>query len=375
MERRLERKIDGAEAGKSVKSYLKNLGLTERQISRIKFREGGITVNGSPVTVRYALKEGDALSLLLFSDAPGRDVREGSGKKPQAWLSQVEEASALLPGQCEGGKASAILPGQSKKGEASALLPRQSEALWAPPAGGLPPLNIVYEDEDILVADKPHGLPTHPSHGHFDDTLANQAAAYLGIRYCRDLHVIGRLDKDTGGLVLFARNAAAASILSQQRQQKKLEKRYLALVYGSPADEQGSIDLPLAREAENINRMIVSEAGKSAITHYRCLWSREGKSLLELTLEQGRTHQIRAHLSAIGCPIVGDPVYGSEGDSCRMIYPRKNGEFPADEAGAEEVRTAESSKVLHLQAHSLRFVQPFTGEGIFLEAKWPSWLP
>ena len=362
MERRLERRIGRAEAGKSVKSCLKNLGLTERQISRIKFREGGITVNGSPVTVRYALKEGDALSLLLFSDAPGRDVREGSGKEPQARLSQVGEASALPPGQ-------------SKKREASALLPRQSEALWAPPAGGLPPLNIVYEDEDILVADKPHGLPTHPSHGHFDDTLANQVAAYLGIRYCRDLHVIGRLDKDTGGLVLFARNAAAASILSQQREQKKLEKRYLALVYGAPADEQGSIDLPLAREAENINRMIVSEAGKSAITHYRCLWSREGKSLLELTLEQGRTHQIRAHLSAIGCPIVGDPVYGSEADSCRMINPRKNGELPIEKAEADEKRSAESSKVLHLQAHSLRFVQPFTGEGIFLEAKWPSWLP
>ena len=272
MEERKLRIIAGnEEAGMTVKELLlRKLHMTARQISRLKFLENGIRVDGSRVTVRHVLAEGETVELMLASSEEERDVREGN----------------------------------------RGILPERNESLWAEPAEGLPPFTVLYEDEDVLAAEKPAGIPTHPSHGHYCDTLANQAAAYLGVKRCEDLHVIGRLDRDTSGIVLFARNTAAAAQLSRQRADGRLKKTYRALVCGCPPQDEGVIDLPLARVSEKENRMAVDPAGKKAATYYRVLEKREGETLLEVTIEQGRTHQIRAHMAAIGCPVKGDVIYG-----------------------------------------------------------------
>ena len=259
-----------------VKMYLRrHLHLTTRQIARLKFLEDGIRVNGERVTVRHTLREGNELCLLAAPGVDRRDIREGRDD----------------------------------------LMPTQNAAVWDKPADGLPPFIVLYEDEDVLVADKPAGIPTHPSPGHFNDTLANQAAAYLGLERCRDLHVIGRLDRDTSGVVLFAKSSVAAAALFRQRAQGKLRKIYHALVVGTPSCAEGTVELPLKKVtrsgADTIeNFMVVDPTGQKAVTHYRVLERREGETLLELWLEQGRMHQIRAHMAAIGCPVKGDVIYG-----------------------------------------------------------------
>jgi 23S rRNA pseudouridine1911/1915/1917 synthase len=177
------------------------------------------------------------------------------------------------------------------------------------------PLCIVYEDDDVLVVDKPAGLVVHPAPGHPRGTLANAllshwrgapAAGPEGLR----LGLVHRLDKDTSGLLVVARHPAAQASLVRQMQEGRIEKRYLALVRGQPSPPSGVIEAPIGRDPRDRTRMGVRPAGRAARTHYRTLELLGAYALLELKLETGRTHQIRVHCRALGHPIVGDPVYG-----------------------------------------------------------------
>lgn len=180
------------------------------------------------------------------------------------------------------------------------------------------PLKVVYEDPDVLVIDKPPGLTVHPAPGHPDRTLVNAVLAM-----CPDLAgindevrpgIVHRLDKDTSGLIMVAKNEAAHHGLAAQIKEHSVKKVYLALVKGIVKPPSGVIRAPIGRNPGNRKKMAVVEGGREAVSRYRTLKSGKGYSLLEVTLETGRTHQIRVHLSAIGHPVVGDAVYGGKSD-------------------------------------------------------------
>ena len=172
-------------------------------------------------------------------------------------------------------------------------------------------LDIIYEDEDIIVINKPSDMPTHPSHNHFENTLANAVMYYF-----RDksfvFRAITRLDKDTTGLVLIAKNQFAASKLSKQMRENKIEKKYVAICIGEFLEKSGIIEAPIMREKESVIKRIVSENGQYARTDYTVLAYREGYSLVELNPKTGRTHQIRVHMSHLGHPLYSDFIYGEE---------------------------------------------------------------
>lgn len=159
---------------------------------------------------------------------------------------------------------------------------------------------LLFRDEDLLLFDKPAGMPVHPSLHHADDTLGNAFAAQFPEMTFRPVH---RLDQDTSGLVAVAAHPLAASRLPGQ-----LTKTYLALTCGNPPDE-GTIDAPIGRVPESIISRRIDPDGQRAVTHFRTL-SRGRYALVELTLETGRTHQIRVHMAHIGCPLAGDSLYG-----------------------------------------------------------------
>lgn len=164
---------------------------------------------------------------------------------------------------------------------------------------------VLYQDEDVVVFDKPAGVPCHPSKGHGNGTLANFYAALCpGSRF----RVLGRLDKDTSGLVLAAKNAYAAKVLTDRPPQKE----YLAVLTGVPGDREGVIDLPIDDRNPENRRRFVSEEGRPAETAYRILAEGNGYSLALVLPKTGRTHQIRVHFSAIGCPLAGDMLYGGD---------------------------------------------------------------
>lgn len=164
------------------------------------------------------------------------------------------------------------------------------------------PLDIVYEDEDILVLNKPAGLAMHPTHNHQDDSLANCVAAYRGESVFR---AVGRLDKCTSGLVLCALNRLAASVLTG-----RVHKEYLAVV-GGVYEGSGTIDRPICRPDPMKTLRAVGEDGDRAVTHWEALATDGRLSLLRVTLETGRTHQIRVHFASMGTPLAGDDMYGS----------------------------------------------------------------
>ncbi len=202
------------------------------------------------------------------------------------------------------------------------------------------PLDIVYEDEDVIVVNKPQGMVVHPAAGHPSHTLVN-ALLY----HTRDLAdspegfrpgIVHRIDKDTSGLLMVAKNAAARESLEKQLAAKSNKRQYLAIVHGNFAEEEGTIDTPIGRNPKDRKQMAVVEKGKSAVTHFKVLEQYQGYSLVECQLETGRTHQIRVHMAYIGHPLAGDPLYGP-----RKTLPG-HGQF--------------------LHAKTLGFEQPSTGE-------------
>ena len=214
------------------------------------------------------------------------------------------------------------------------------------------PLDIVYEDEDLLVVNKAAGMVVHPAPGHTDDTLVNALLArYPDLQGVEGLRpgIVHRLDKDTSGLIIVAKNVRTQAALIEQMKRHQIVKRYLALVEGVVSLDHGSIDAPIGRDPRHRQRMaVMATGGREARTHFRVLERFHQHTLLLLELETGRTHQIRVHLKAIGHPVVGDPVYGSGNTRGNLSLKRQ-----------------------FLHAYQLTFAHPSTGKILELEAPLP----
>lgn len=211
-------------------------------------------------------------------------------------------------------------------------------------------LDVIYEDEHLLLVNKPSGMVVHPAYGHESGTLVN---ALLG--HCPQLRDVGgteragivhRLDKDTSGLLVVAKNEEAHSALQRQFKRRSVKKTYLALVEGHPEPSQGVIDAPIGRDKRQRKRMAIVRSGRTALTAYRIIEHFDEHSLVELQPESGRTHQLRVHLAWLGCPVVGDRVYGY-----RRQHLLKHRHF--------------------LHARQLEFTHPVTGEALSLLAPLP----
>ena len=215
------------------------------------------------------------------------------------------------------------------------------------------PVEIIYEDKDIIVVNKPKGMVVHPANGNPDGTLVNSLMSI-----CKDSlsgiggkirpGIVHRLDKDTSGVIVVAKNDKAHINLSEQIKNHKVEKTYIALVKGVVKTNEATIDMPIGRSTKDRKKMAVTKTGKNAITHFKVIKRFHNYTLLEVKIEKGRTHQIRVHLSQIGYPIVGDTTYS-------------NGK---NEWGIK-------GQCLH--AKSLKFKHPITGKEMFLEAKMPEY--
>ena len=216
------------------------------------------------------------------------------------------------------------------------------------------PLDIVWEDADLLVLNKPKGLVVHPAPGHWDDTLVN-ALMY----HCKDSlsgingelrpGIVHRIDKDTSGLLIVAKNDFAHQALAEQLQDHSLSRTYEAVVKGGFREDEGTVDAPIGRHPVDRKKMAVTEKNsRPAVTHWRVLERFGQYTLIECRLETGRTHQIRVHMAHIHHPLLGDTVYGS----------------PKPELGQD-------SQCLH--ARELRFRHPRTGEEITVSCPRPAW--
>ena len=290
----MQLQIGPEEESMTIGQYLKKLGFSDHQISRLKFRENGICVDGVRQRVTKRLRTGERLEIRPEYHREGTPCLE----------------------------------------------------LSADPAA----LPVLYEDEDLLIVNKPSGLVCHPSHGHYRDTLANQAASYgreKGEQWT--IRIVGRLDKDTSGIVAFAKNAEAASLLARQRARGDMKKTYLGLVQGSICPPGGCIRTPIARDGTSLMKMKADPSGKPAKTWYQVIEEKAGVSLVRIQIEHGRTHQIRVHMASVGHPLVGDPLYGEKSDGCK----------------------AAGSTALH--AWKLELMQPFSGERLLIKAPLPEW--
>ncbi len=212
-------------------------------------------------------------------------------------------------------------------------------------------LNIVYEDSDLLVVNKPVGLVVHPAHGHYSGTLVNGLLAH-----CKDLSgingmlrpgIVHRIDKDTSGLLMIAKNDLAHQHLAAQLKEHSIKRAYYALVQGVISEPAGLVDAPIGRHETDRKKMAVTfRNSKEARTHYYVKERFARHTFIECRLETGRTHQIRVHMSYLGYPLVGDPLYGTR---------KNNLDFPG--------------QALH--AYALGFIHPRTGEELYFEAPLP----
>ncbi len=286
--RRLDWTVTEECAGVRVDTLLRSrLHLSGTVIRRIKWLEDGILVDGQRVNTRFVPAPGQMLSVRL---------------------SDPERLSGVVPSRGE--------------------------------------VDIVYEDADIMVVNKPAGLSVHPGPGHYDDTLGNFLVDY----YVRtgqpaDFHPVHRLDRGTSGLLVSAKHAHGQERLKLQLHTPDFKRTYLAVCEGRPEPGAGTVDAPLGPVDGSLMAQQVRPDGKVARTHYQTLKAGEARSLLQLTLETGRTHQIRVHMAHIGHPLVGDFLYGTED------------------------KTLIGRAALH--SHRLEFAHPITGETMTFEQPLP----
>lgn len=180
-------------------------------------------------------------------------------------------------------------------------------------------LGIVYEDEHVIAVNKPKNMPVHPSRGNHLPTVANAVRHYVGHPFV--FRAINRLDRDTSGIVLIAKDRLSGAKLYQAMKDRKFGKTYLAHVEGVPSENHGFINAPIAREAEGEMKRVVREDGKEALTEYEVRSvNPDGTSILKVTLHTGRTHQIRVHMAHIGHPLVNDFLYGTRGDNTYSLH-------------------------------------------------------
>ncbi len=253
--RKIVYEIEEKDAGRTVLSYLKERGYSSRVLAGLKRNPYGITIGRKRVTVQKQLRTGDTLTVRIAN-------RE----------SQVANEH--------------ILPVDL-------------------------PLTVLYEDEDVLVVDKPPHLATHPSLGNHGATLAGAVAFYMqGKEFVfRPVH---RLDKDTSGAILLGKNAHSAGVLGEDLKKNQITRTYLAILEGALPQRSGTVDAPIARVPGSVLARRVDTAGERAVTHYKVLAESEGYSLVHLKLDTGRTHQIRVHMAHLGAPVAGDFLYGRE---------------------------------------------------------------
>lgn len=214
-------------------------------------------------------------------------------------------------------------------------------------------VEVIYEDNDIIVVNKPKGLVVHPGNGNPDGTLANAIMAMCkdslsGIGGSLRPGIVHRLDKDTSGLLIIAKNDKAHIAMSNQIKERKVKKTYIALVRGNIKENEATINMPIARNPKDRTKMAVIKGGKEAITHFKVLKKNNKYTLLEVNIETGRTHQIRVHMAEIGYPVVGDIIYSNGKNDFGVI-----------------------GQCLH--AKKLEFDHPITGKHMILEAKIPEY--
>jgi len=209
-------------------------------------------------------------------------------------------------------------------------------------------VDIVYEDDDLLIVNKESGMVVHPAPGNYSGTLVNALMGKFKLSNKDNIRpgIVHRIDKDTSGLLVVAKNDEIHDKLSEMIKNKEVERKYIALVDGVINHETGTIDAPIGRDINNRQKMIVTDLNsKDAVTHFRVLKRYKDKTLIECKLETGRTHQIRVHMNYIGYPIVNDPVYG------------------------KSKKTTPFGQMLH--SKSIRFIHPRTGNEIYFEAPLP----
>ncbi len=256
MKRTLSYTITNKNKADTIGAFLRDAGYSRRILIELKQNPEQICLNGTPSWLNTLLQIGDTLTLFLPDEPVSSDI---------------------LPVNL--------------------------------------PIDIVYEDEDLIILNKATGMPVHPSQGHHENTLANALAYRFASRGEHFVfRAVNRLDRDTTGLLLIAKHKISGAFLSAMTAKKEIRREYLAIVAGKP-EESGTIDLPIARkDGSTIERCIDMYHGEHAVTHYRCLDYRDdlGCSLVRLRLETGRTHQIRVHMKAIGHPLLGDFLYNPD---------------------------------------------------------------
>lgn len=278
------------ESGIRLDKALADLTELSRSQANEAIKNGNILVNGKAVKAKYSVKEGD----LVTYDLPEPEVLE-------------YEAEDI-------------------------------------------PLDIVYEDDDVAVVNKPQGMVVHPSVGHTSGTLVNALMYHIhdlsSINGVVRPGIVHRIDKDTSGLLMIAKNDRAHQALAEELKDKKSLRKYLAIVHGNISNDRGVIEAPIGRSEKDRKKQAVTAKGKPAVTHFKVLERFGNYTLVELTLETGRTHQIRVHMAYIGHPVAGDPLYGPS----KTL--KGNGQF--------------------LHAQTLGFTHPTTGESLRFSVEPPA---
>lgn len=271
MKRTIQYQIQINDQHQTIRGYLKTKGYSSQNLIQLKKRSDGILLNGEPAYVIHPVKNGDILTVNILEE-------ESSEKIPPAEL----------------------------------------------------PLKIIYEDEDLLVLDKPADMPIHPSMNNYENSLANALAWYFQQKNeAFVFRCINRLDRDTTGLTIVAKHAVSAGILSTAASNRMIHREYLAIAEGTGFSSSGTVNAPLGRKPDSaIERMVDPVHGEHAVTHYKVICEKNGCTLLSLHLETGRTHQIRVHMKFLGHPLIGDFLYNPENTqmsrqalhSCRLTF-------------------------------------------------------